>query len=162
MWTPSISSADEVEVLRRRGLPRGQLRGRLRHKATTHRALARAPAPHRRRHRLQAPRVAPRGDAHEHLLDHAPIQRIDIGHGLERGQGDLMAVGPDTRPPHRDLATTQDDFAAHGARPRGVALSHMRIPGPAQGDAILFEHRFQHLQAGADRQLEQLGPRVDE
>jgi hypothetical protein len=42
--------------------------------------------PHHRRHRLQASGVSPRGDADQHLLDHAPIQRIDIGHRLERRQ----------------------------------------------------------------------------
>src|SRR5262245_63447577 len=38
----------------------------------------------------------------------------------------------------------------------------MRISWPAEGDAILFEHRFQHLQARADRELEQLSARIDE
>src|SRR5262249_50306555 len=45
---------------------------------------------------------------------------------------------------------------------RGVAIGHMRISWPAEGDAILFEHRFQHLQARADRELEQLSARIDE
>src|SRR5262245_712591 len=38
----------------------------------------------------------------------------------------------------------------------------MRISWPAEGDAILFEHRFQHLQARAERELEQLSARIDE
>ena len=40
--------ADQVERLERRGLPRRQLRRRLRHEAAAHRALARAPARARR------------------------------------------------------------------------------------------------------------------
>ena len=111
------NQADQVERLERRGLPCRQLRGRLRHKATTHRALARAPASHRCRHRLQTPRVAPRGNAHEHLLDNAPIQRIDIGHGLERRQRHLPALGPHARAPHGHLAAAQHVFAAHGSGP---------------------------------------------
>jgi len=38
----------------------------------------------------------------------------------------------------------------------------MRIPGAAEGRAIFFEHRLQHPQARADRELEELGPRIDE
>ena len=122
MCTPSISRPDQVERLERGGLPRRQLRRRLRHEAATHRALARAPAPHRRRHRLQAPRIAPGGDAHQHLLDHAAIQRVDIGHRLERGQRHLLAVGPHARPAHRDLAAAEHHLTAHRAGPRGAAL----------------------------------------
>src|SRR4029453_3971172 len=99
---------------------------------------------------------------HQHLLDHATIHRIDVRHGLECRERHLMAVGPHARPPHRDLAATQDDFAAHGPGARGVAIGRMRIPRPAQGNAILFEHRFQYLQARADGKLEQLGPSIDE
>jgi hypothetical protein len=65
--------ADQVERLERGSLPRGQLCGRLRHETATHCTLARAPAPHRLRHRLQASRIPSGGDAYQHLLDHAPI-----------------------------------------------------------------------------------------
>src|SRR5262249_31275970 len=65
--------ADQVERLKRRRLPRRQLRRRLGDEAATDRALARAAAPHRGRYGLQAARVTPRGDADEHLLDHTPI-----------------------------------------------------------------------------------------
>jgi hypothetical protein len=78
-------------------------------------ALAGAPAAHRRRHRLQAPRIPPRGDAHEHLLDHASIQRIDVGHGLKCRQRHLPALCPHARSPHGHLASAQHHFAAHGA-----------------------------------------------
>jgi len=38
----------------------------------------------------------------------------------------------------------------------------MRIPRSADGDTVLFEHCFQHPQARANRELEQLGPGIDE
>jgi hypothetical protein len=65
--------ADQVERLERGGLPRGQLRRRLGHETATHGTLARAPAAHRRWHRLKTSGIAAGGDAHQHLLDHAPI-----------------------------------------------------------------------------------------
>ena len=60
------------------------------------------------------------------------------------------------------LRPPQHDFTAHGPGPRGVALSRMHIPWPAEGDAIFFEHRFQHLQTRSDREFEQLTARIDE
>jgi hypothetical protein len=137
---------DQVEPLERRRLPRRQLRGGLRHEATTDRALARAPAAHRGRHGLQAARVAPRGDAHEHLLDHASIQRIDIGHRLERGQRHLLPVGAHARPPDGHLPAAEDHLAAHGTGARRLAVDHVRRPRTAERDAVLFKHRFQDLQ----------------
>ena len=154
--------ADHVERVERGGLPRGQLGRRLRHEATTHRALARAPASHRRRHGFETPGIPPRGDAHEHLLDDAAIQRVDIGHRLERGQRHLAAVGAHTGAPDRHFAATQHHLAAHGAGSRGVALGDVCVPRTAEGRAILFEHGFQHLQPGSNRTLEQLGARIDQ
>ena len=133
MWTPSISRPTRSRASSDAVCHAVNLRRRLGHEATTHRALAGAAALHRRRYRLQAPRVAPSGDAHQHLLDDPAIQRIDIGHGLERRQRDLVAIGAHARPLHGDLATAEDDFTADGAGPRGTALVQMRIPRPAEG-----------------------------
>ena len=109
----------------------------------------------------RAPRIAPGGDAHQHLLDHAAIQRIDIGHGLERGQHHLPAPRPYPRPLDGDLPAAEDDLTPYGAgAPAG--RSAVGIPRAAECRAILFEHGLQDLQARADRQLEQLGPRIDE
>jgi hypothetical protein len=66
--------AHQVQAVERRGLPRRQLRRGLRHEPATHGALARAPTPHRRRHRLEATRVTPRGHAHQHLFYDASVQ----------------------------------------------------------------------------------------
>jgi hypothetical protein len=81
---------DQVERLERRGPPRRQLHGRLGHEAATHRALAGAPAAHRRRHRLQTPGIAPSGDAHQHLLDHA-TDRLTASDGeIQQRRGERL------------------------------------------------------------------------
>ena len=154
--------ADQVERVERGGLPRGQLRGRLGHEAAAHRALAGATAAQRRRHRLQTSRIAPGRDADQHLLDHAAIQRVDIGHGLECGQGDLLAVGAHARSAHRHLPATEHHLTAHGAGPRRPPVSDVRVPQTADRGPILFQHRFQHLQTRTDGELEQLAPRIDQ
>ncbi|MGH3523482.1 MAG: hypothetical protein ACRDU4_11815, partial [Mycobacterium sp.] len=38
----------------------------------------------------------------------------------------------------------------------------MCVPDATQGRAIFFQHRGEYLQPGVDRQLEELGPRIDE
>jgi hypothetical protein len=106
---------DQVERLERGGLPRRQLRRGLSHEAAAHGTPARAAAPHRRWHRLQAPGVAPRGHPHQHLLDHPAIQRVDIGHRVECGQHDLAAVGTHARATNRHFPATEHHFAAHRA-----------------------------------------------
>ena len=138
--------ADQVEALERGGLPGRQLRRGLRHEATTHGTLARAAAPHRRRHRLQTARIAPRGNADQHLLHHPAIQRVDIGHRLEGGQGHLLAIGAHARAAHDDLPAAEHHLTAHRAGARGLAVSDVHIPRTAQRDAILLKHRVQHLQ----------------
>jgi hypothetical protein len=79
--------ADHVEPLERGGLPRCQLRRRLRDEPATHRALARAPASHRRRHRLEAAGIPAGGDAHQHLVDDAPIEGSTSAMARNVGQG---------------------------------------------------------------------------
>jgi hypothetical protein len=138
---------DQVEPLERGGLPRRQLRRGLRHEAATHGTLARAAAPHRRRHRLQTSRIAPGRDADQHLLNHTAIQRIDIGHRLECRQGHLLAIGAHARAAHDDLPAAEDHLTAHRAGARGLAVGDVRIPRTAERDAILLEHRVPHLQS---------------
>jgi hypothetical protein len=132
----------QLEGLQRRGLPGRQLRRRLRHKAAADGALARAAAPQRGRDGLQAARIASRRDPDEHLLDHAPIQRIDIRHGSERRQRDFVAARPHTGPPYGHLSAAEHDLAAHRAGARRLAAGHVRVPLAADRGPILFQHRF--------------------
>jgi hypothetical protein len=81
---------------------------------------------------------------------------------VERGQRHLLAAGAYSRPPYGDLAAAQHHFAADSAGAGGTALGHMGIPRPTDGRAILLEHRFQHLQARTDSELEQLAARINE
>jgi hypothetical protein len=92
-------------------------------------------------HGFQAPSIAPGGDTDEHLLDHAAVQRVDIGHGLECWPRDLVATGTHAWPLPRDLPAAEDHLTAHRAGARGLAVGHVRIPRTADGDAVLFEHR---------------------
>ena len=64
---------DEVEAVKRGGLPGPQLRGRLGHEAPADAALARPAAHHAGRDRLQAPRILAGRDAHQHLVDDPTI-----------------------------------------------------------------------------------------
>ena len=82
----------------------------------------------------------------KHLVDHASIQRIDIGHRLERGQWHFLPVGAHARPPDGHLPAAEDHLAAHGTGARGLAVDPVGIPGTAERDAVLFEHCFQDLQ----------------
>jgi len=153
---PIDQQPDEVETVERRGLPGGQLRRRLRDEPAAHRALARPPAAHRRRHWLQAAGIPSGRHAHEHLLDDPAIQRIDIRHGLERGQRHLLAPGADPGAADGDLPPAEHHLAGHGAPADGLAVGEMGIPRPTHRGPIVFEHRVQHLQPGPDRELEQL------
>jgi hypothetical protein len=81
---------------------------------------------------------------------------------LERRQGHLLAAGAHARPTHRDLPATEHHLTAHRAGARGAALDPVRIARSTQGRPILFQHEVQHLQARPDRELEQLGPGIDQ
>jgi len=153
---------DQVEALERLRLPGFQLRARLRDKPPAHGALARTARRHRRRQQLEAATVLPRRDTDEHLFDNPSIQRILAGHELKRGQRHLRAVATDPGPANRDLAAAEDDFTRHRPRARSSPTSLMLISRTADRRAILFEHRGQHLQPGADGELQQLRPRIHE
>jgi hypothetical protein len=87
----------QVQVFERRRLSRLELRARPRDKAPADSALARAPTRDLGTQRLETARVPPGGDAHEHLLDHAPVERIGRRHRLKRRQRDFAGRGPDAR-----------------------------------------------------------------
>ena len=75
--------------------------------------------------------IAPGRDADQHLPNHPAIQRVDIGHRLERGQAHLLAIGAHARAAHGDLAAAEHHLTAHRASPRGSAVSDVRIPRAA-------------------------------
>ena len=77
-------------------------------------------------------------------------------------QRDLAVVATHTRPAQRNLAATQHDVAGRMARLIGAPLRLMRIPRPAHGDPIFFQHRLEHLQARRDDQLLELGLRINQ
>jgi len=152
----------EIEPIQRRALPGRELRRRAGHEAPADRALTGPAALHVRTDRLQAPRVLPRRDADEHLLDHAPVERIGGGHRLERGQRDLASGRAHAGTLDGDLPAAEDDFAAGRPGPARRLLGLLGIPRPADGGAIFFEHRGEDFQARSQRQFQQLGLRVDE
>ena len=153
---------DEVEAVEQRALPRRELRRRTGDEAPADSTLARAAARHLRPDRLQAPRVLPRSNADEHLLDDAPVEWIGSRHRLERGQRDLAGRGADAQTLDRHFPATEDDFAARGTGPARRPLGLVGIPRPADGRAIFLEHGGEDLQARSQRQFQQLGLRVDE
>jgi hypothetical protein len=153
---------DEVEAIERHALPGRELRRRPGDEAPADHALARAAALHLRTDRLQAPRVLPRRNAHEHLLDDAPVEWISGRHRRERGQRDLAGGRAHARTLERDLPATEDDFAARGTGPARRPLGLVGIPRPADGRAIFLEHGGEDLQARSQRQFQQFGLRVDE
>ena len=80
-------------------------------------AFARAAAHHAGRQGLQTPRILAGRDAHHHVLDDAPIQRVGVHHrALERRQRDLTPGGADAPPRDRHFAPAQHDLAGHRAR----------------------------------------------
>src|SRR5436190_2059595 len=91
--SPKVARTDLREAFERDALPGRELRRRAGDEPTAHRALAGAAAFHVQTDWLQAPRVLPRRDAHEHLLDDAPIEWISGRHRFECGQRDLAAGG---------------------------------------------------------------------
>ena len=100
-------------------------------------AFARAAAHHAGRQGLQTPRILAGRDAHHHVLDDAPIQRVGVHQGLG-----TSAAGPHAR--RRGRAAARPPLCrARPARlgwapcPRGL----MRIPRTAQRRAILLQHR---------------------
>ena len=70
------------EIVERPTAPGVQLLLRPRDKAPAHCAFARTAALDRRLKRLQAPRILPRDDADQHLLDNAAIERVSLSHRL--------------------------------------------------------------------------------
>jgi hypothetical protein len=111
---------------------------------------------------LQAATVLPRGDADEHLLDDAPIQRIGVGERLERRQRDFLALRPDAGPANLHFAPAEDDFTRDRPSARGRTLRLMLVPRAAEGCPIRFEHRAEDLQARGDGEVHQLGSCIDE
>jgi hypothetical protein len=97
---------------------------------------------------------------HQHLLDDPAIERVDVGHGLKRRQRDLVAVGAHPRPSHGDLPAAEHHVAADGPGARRTELGPVGIPRTAEHGAVLFQHRFQHLQARSHGQLEELSARI--
>jgi hypothetical protein len=159
---PVDQQRNEVEGVERRALPGGELRGRAGDKAATDGALARAPALHLRGERLQAPRVLAGGYADEHLFDDPTIEGIGRGHRLKRRQCDLARCGSHARSLDGDFPTAQDDFALGRARPARRPIGLVRVPRPADGRALLFQHGREDLQPRSQRQFQQLRPCVDE
>jgi hypothetical protein len=106
--------------------------------------------------------VLARGDTDEHLLHDPTIQRIGVGERVKRRQPDFFAVGPDPWSADLDFPTAEDDLTRDRPGARRRTLDLMLIPRPADRRPIVFEHRVEHLQAGGDGELHQLGPRIDE
>jgi hypothetical protein len=152
----------QIQAIQRRRLPRADLRCGARHEAPTDTALARPPAAHLGRQRLEAARVAPRRDAQQHLFDDPPIERIGLGHRLERRQRHLVMPGPHPGPANLDFASAQHDATRRRPGAAGLPLGLVGIPRPADRDPILFEHRFEHLHPRSDDELGQFGARVDQ
>jgi hypothetical protein len=102
------------------------------HEAPADSALARAAALDFRTHRLQAPRVLSRRDAHEHLLDDPAIERIRRSHRLKGWQRDLAGGRTHPRALDGHLPTAQDHFAARRPGAAGRPLKLVRTPWPAR------------------------------
>ena len=159
---PVEEDRHEIQGLKRGGLPAPHLRGGARHETPAHAALTRAATPDLRWERFQAPRVATRRHAQKHLFDDAPVERIGLGHGLERRQRHLLLPSADTGPTDLDLAPAQDDGTGRRARATGCALGLVRVPRPADRDPILFEHGLEDLHPRSHDELGQLRARVDQ
>ena len=147
----------EIEAVERGRPPGGELRRRLRDEAAAHGALARAPAGHRRRQRLQTARILARRHAHEHLLDHAPIQRILAGHP------EMSATALPRR--RRARAAGEAPPCGHRARPRSgpcrrarpVARPDADSAGPQMAVRSSSSIVLRTFRPEAHRQLQQLG-----
>jgi hypothetical protein len=88
--------------------------------------------------RLEAEGISARRDAQEHLFDDAPVQRVGLGHGLERGQRYLPLPGADPRAPIWTLRRPDHDGAGGCARAPGLSGGLMLVALAAEGGPILF------------------------
>ncbi len=152
----------EIEAVEGRRPPGGELRRGLRDEPAAHGALAGAATDHGRWQRFETARILARRHAHEHLLDHATIQRILAGHRSKGGQRHFLAVGTHARPTKRHLAAPEHDLARDGAGSRGLSLHLMLIASPTDRRPIRFEHRFKDPQARGNSEVHQLGTGIDE
>ena len=152
----------QVQRVERRRPPRIQLRLGLRDKASTDRTLARAPRGDVGAERFQTPRILAGRHTDQHLVDHAPVQRVRIRECPGRWQRNLLAGAPRTGPTNRHPPPAQHDLTRRMPRSRRLARRLMRIPWPTDGGPILFQHGFEYLQARRDDQLLELGLRINE
>ena len=152
----------QVQRVERRRPPRIQLRLSLRDKASTDRTLARAPRGDVGAERFQTPRILAGRHTDQHLVDHAPVQRVRIRECPGRWQRNLLAGAPRTGPTNRHLPPAQHDLTRRMPRSIRLARRLMRIPWPTAGGPILFQHGFEYLQARRDDQLLELGLRINE
>ena len=152
----------EIDAIERGRSPGGELRRGLHDEPAAHAALAGAATDHRRRQGFEAAGILPRRHPHQHLLDHAPIQRVFAGHQLKRRQRHFRAVRPHARPTQGHLPTTEHDLARDGTGARGRTLHLMLIALAADRRPIIFEHRLTDSQARGDGEFHQLGARIDE
>ena len=98
----------------------------------------------------------------QHLVDHAPVQRVRIRACPGRWQRNLLVGAPRTGPTNRHLPPAQHDLTRRMPRSIRLARRLMRIPWPTDGGPILFQHGFEYLQARHDDQLLELGLRINE
>ena len=152
----------QVQRVERRRPPRIQLRLSLRDNASTDRTLARAPRGDVGAERFQTPRILAGRHTDQHLVDHAPVQRVRIRECPGRWQRNLLAGAPRTGPTNRHLPPAQHDLTRRMPRSRRLARRLMRIPWPTDGGPILVQHGFEYLQARRDDQLLELGLRINE
>jgi hypothetical protein len=78
---------------------------------------------------LETARILARRHAHQHLLDHATIQRILAGHRLKCRQRHFLAVRTHARPTKRHLSATEHHLAGDGAGARCLSL-HLTVWSP--------------------------------
>ena len=112
--------------------------------------------------RFQTPRILAGRHTDQHLVDHAPVQRVRIRECPGRWQRNLLAGAPRTGPTNRHLPPAQHDLTRRMPRSRRLARRLMRIPWPTDGGPILFQHGFEYLQARRDDQLLEFGLRINE
>ena len=150
--TPSISSPTRSRRVERRRPPRIQLRLSLRDNASTDRTLARAPRGDVGAERFQTP-THPGGSPHRSVI-WSTTRRFSgsaFANAPGRWQRNLLAGAPRTGPTNRHLPPAQHDmltrrmpsFDTPGAQVDAHTVAH-RVGGP-----ILFQHRFEYLQANA-------------
>ena len=81
---------------------------------------------------------------------------------MKRRQRHFAVGRTHPRPLNGDLAPTEDDLAAHGARSAGRPIGLVRVPRAAEGRAVFCKHRGEDLEARSHREFKQLGPSVDQ